>query len=62
MRPEEVGAQTSSILIAKSDDVERDDMGKLTRCERCFWFPAYQIASPVRALLDSGECVWEVSK
>ena len=50
--PEEVGALTSAPIL--SDSAERDDEGQLLTVGRVFWFPNYQVESPVRTLHERG--------
>ena len=62
LRPKQTGDLTSSIVLAKDEDCEWDDVGNLTNDPRRFWFPNYQVRSPMQDLLDSGECLFEVAK
>jgi hypothetical protein len=50
--PEELGALTSAPIL--SDDCRRDDQGRLIEVRPVFWFPSYQILSPVNQLLNAG--------
>lgn len=52
VRPEEVGALTDSLIL--SDEAERDDRGELVNIGRVYWFPAYEVRSPLRDLANNG--------
>jgi hypothetical protein len=52
IRPEEIGALTSAPILA--NDLERNEDGELVRCGRVYWFPNYQIESPVQTLFEAG--------
>jgi hypothetical protein len=52
--PEDIGALTSAPIL--SDDVERDDQGKLVRCGHVWWFPEYAVTSELEELMEKG-CV-----
>ena len=53
VKPEELAALTSSPIV--TDDFQRDNHGKLVKVGRVYWFPNYQIESPVETLRDAGE-------
>ncbi len=55
IKPEEVGALTSSIIL--TDDADRDDSGLLTRCGRVFWHPNYAVEDPIETLRTTGHFV-----
>ena len=48
--PEEIGALTSAILL--SDDVQRDDDGRITRIGRIYFNPNYQVKDEIRELRE----------
>jgi hypothetical protein len=50
IRPEDVGALTSAPIL--SDDVKRDDNGKLVSVVNVWWYTDYQLYSPVAEMLD----------
>jgi hypothetical protein len=52
VRPEEIGALTSAPIV--TDDVDRDDDGKLTRIGRVWWFPNYQVECLTETLQQRG--------
>jgi hypothetical protein len=52
IRPEEIGALTSAPIF--SDDCGRDEDGMLTQVGAVYWFPDYQIKSPVEELFRHG--------
>lgn len=55
--PEEIGALTDATII--TDDVERDEHGKMVRCGRVYSnINYYQIESDVERLLRNGELIW----
>ena len=56
VRPEEIAALTSAPIF--TDEAERDDHGQLVKVGRVYWFPNYQIESPVQTLRDKGEVVF----
>lgn len=51
--PEEVAALTESTIIGRG--VERDDHGNLTDLLDIYWFPDYQIRSPLDVLRKDKE-------
>lgn len=53
IRPEEIAALTDGTILSK--DVGRDDDGKLTHLGAVYWHERYQVESPCRVLLDTGE-------
>ena len=48
--PEEIGALTSAMLL--SDDVQRDDDGRITRIGRIYFNPSYQVMDEIRELRE----------
>jgi len=46
--PEESGALTSAMLL--TDDVQRNDDGRITRIGRVYWNPYYQVMDEIREL------------
>ena len=52
VQPEELGALTSAPIL--SEDCRRDDEGWLIEVGAVYWFPNYQILSPVAELLRVG--------
>jgi hypothetical protein len=57
--PEEIGALTDAPII--SDDVGRDDQGKLTAVGSVYAWMNYQILSPARELRDRGHIDLEMA-
>jgi hypothetical protein len=54
LRPEEIGALTSSGLIL-SDDVERSEDGEtVVGCGVVYWHDNYMVENPVESLTDRG--------
>jgi hypothetical protein len=53
LRPEEIGALTACPFIV-SDDVQRDDQGRVTRVGKVYWYEQYAIDSPVEELARNG--------
>ncbi len=53
--PEEIGALTSAMLM--SDDVERDDDGRILRIGRVYWNPCYQVMDEIRELREQSYVV-----
>ena len=49
--PEEVGALTDAPIIGL---VSRDDQGNITGVEELYWFPNYQVKSPIETLANTG--------
>ncbi len=56
LRPEELGALTSALLI--SDDVVRDDEGHVTDCGCIYWNPSYQVMDEIAELRQNGRVVF----
>ena len=54
LNPEDIGALTSCPLIL-SEEVERDDNGKVTNVGQVYWHPNYMIEDPVKTLLEKGK-------
>ncbi len=50
--PEKIGALTDAPIL--TDSAERDDEGQLTSVGRVYWFPNYQVESPVQSLYERG--------
>lgn len=50
--PEDIGALTDSLIF--SQDVERDDWGKILKVGDVYWFPDYMIRSPALELARHG--------
>ena len=48
--PQEIGALTSSPIL--SDEVERDDEGKVREVGRVYWYPDYQVRDEIEALRE----------
>ena len=48
--PEELGALTSAMLI--TDDVERDNDGRIMRIGRVYWNPQYAVMDEIRELRE----------
>jgi len=58
VRPEEIGALTSAPILGI---VDRDDRGELTGVDSIFWFPNYQIESPMRTLAETGTVTFDAA-
>ena len=56
IRPEDIGALTSSPIF--SDEATFDDDGNLKSVGRVYWFPNYQIESPVETLNEYGRVIF----
>lgn len=50
--PEEIGALTAAPIL--SDDVQRDDDGKVTAVGAVYWHDNYQVESAVREMYITG--------
>jgi hypothetical protein len=48
--PEEIGALTSAMFL--SDDVERDDSGRVIRIGRVYWNPCYAVSDEIQELRE----------
>ncbi len=48
--PEEIGALTAAMLF--TDDVQRDDDGRITRIGRVYWNPCYAVSDEIRELRE----------
>ena len=61
VRPDEIGALTDAPLIAY--DVQRDDNGDLqvNDATKIWWYPGYQVRSPLQDLAEKGETVFTVA-
>ena len=57
VNPEDVGALTDSPLF--SDETVFDEDGDFESVGRIYWFPNYQIESPVETLYEKGEVIFE---
>ncbi len=55
--PEEIGALTDGIIL--SNEVDRDDYGKILKLGKVYWYPNYQIRSEIDDLWETGECILE---
>lgn len=53
LAPEEIGALTSAPIL--SDEVERDDFGKIVKLGRVYWFPNYAVECELETMLAEGE-------
>lgn len=56
VRPEEVGALTSSVLFATGTTIEDD--GERTTYGNVFWFERYAIEDPLETLYKTGKVVF----
>jgi hypothetical protein len=56
IQPEEIAALTSAPIF--SDEAERDEQGKLLAVRRVYWFPNYQIESPIQTLKEKGVVIF----
>jgi hypothetical protein len=56
VHPEEIGALTDSLIF--SDVVERDEDNKITSCEYVWWYPNYQVTSPLDELKENGKVIF----
>ena len=43
--PEDIGALTSAPIL--SDEISRDDHGKVTNAGRVYWYPDYQVTDEI---------------
>jgi hypothetical protein len=53
IEPAEIGALTSAPIL--SDEVERDDEGKLVWLGNVYWFPDYAVRCELEEMLENGE-------
>ena len=51
--PEDIGAFTSSLIFS---DSSKDDEDKWPNDMKVWWYPNYQVRSPVEDLLEYGHC------
>lgn len=51
--PEEIGALTSAPIL--SDEIERDEEGRIVTAGRVYWFPEYQVCDEIEELRE--KCV-----
>jgi hypothetical protein len=56
IRPEEIGALTSALLI--SDEAERNNDGDLTNVGRVYWNPRYQVDDEIEDLRRRGDVLF----
>jgi hypothetical protein len=56
VHPEEIGALTDSLIF--SDVVERDEDNKITSCDYVWWYPNYQVTSPLDELKENGKVIF----
>lgn len=55
--PEEIGALISAMLL--TDDVERNDDGRVTRIGRVYWNPCYAVMDEIRELRERSYVVFD---
>ncbi len=60
VRPEEIGALTSAIII--TTEAVRDQAGKLVRLGRVYWNPQYQVEDEIETLDTRGEVLFRGSE
>jgi len=58
--PEDIAALTSAPIL--SDEVTRDDHGKLLTIGAAYWSPEYQVACAIGDLLTNGSVVFTRAK
>jgi len=61
VRPEEIGALTSSPIIAECDGLDRDEDGELIAVGKVAWFPDYAIADPWEELRNTGRTIFTLN-
>lgn len=52
VQPEEIGALTSAPIL--SDEIERNEEGKITSADRVYWYPSYQVSDVIAELRAQG--------
>lgn len=57
LTPEEIGALTSSIILA--EEAERDEDGDLVSIGRIYWNPRYQVDDEIERMESDGFLVYE---
>lgn len=61
INPEEIGALTNSPILAKSDEIVRDEeTGEITSVGTVAWYPQYEVTCPWSRLVDYGEVVFSI--
>jgi hypothetical protein len=55
--PEEIGALTDAPIL--SDDAQYNDDGELIWCDNVYWYPDYQVLSPVEELFKYDQVVFQ---
>lgn len=55
--PEEISALTAAPIL--SDDVDRDNHGKITRIGRVYWYPDYAVRDEIEELLHNGVLIFK---
>lgn len=61
--PEDIGALTASPILAKSDEIVRDeDTGEITSVGTVAWYPQYEVTCPWSRLIDNGEVVFAICR
>jgi hypothetical protein len=56
VQPEEIGALTAAPIL--SDDVERDDEGKIVKAGKVYWYPQYEVFDPLEQLIQTGSVIF----
>lgn len=56
--PEDIGALTGDPYMV-SEEIERDDVGNVTKAGRVFFYPNYALHDPVQELLEGYKVVFE---
>jgi len=55
--PEDLGALTSSPIL--SDEIVRDDEGRVTEAGRVYWYPDYQVRDEIEELRSRLELIFQ---
>lgn len=58
--PEEIGALTDAPII--SDEVTRDEQGKIITAGVVYAYMDYQVSAPLQVMLEKGHCIWQGTK
>jgi hypothetical protein len=56
INPDDLGAMTDAPIL--SDVVERDEDNKITSCDYVWWYPNYQVSSPLDELKENGRVIF----
>lgn len=55
VKPDEIGALTDSMILSESS---ADDDGKFPEDSAFYWFPDYQVKSPIEDLVQNGKVIF----